>query len=738
MSYEDVGIRLRADGGVETTKGVNLVGAALDTLAGKAAGAVDGLEGIAPAARQAAASLSPVGLAIGAVGVAATVATAAFVQGRREQDAYLRSILLTGNAAGVTTGQLQAMAGQVDAVIGTQRQAAEVLARLVGTGQVSRAQLTTATEATIALQRDLGVETGKTVAAFAALGKDPVKAAAKLNEEYRFLTLSTWEQIRALAEQGRTASASAVAQEAFAKTAIERAKEMETSLGSLQRGWRAVTEGAKEAWDAMLGIGRKSTTQDGLAGVRDQMRQLENWRDAPTTTDSERAEIQESIEQLRAQEEQLQEVLRLQQRAAGAQAATAAAVAAKVKEDTAKPGATKREQADHYRALNDQIERRLALASAELAAGGQLTAAERAQVELESSIAAKQKDIGIVAAEVARQRAQDIVRILALTEEQNRATAEQAALDREFKQERAQATQQAEREAQSIAQTRDALRSETEEIGLNAVAIAQRRDAQTEATIAAKEARLERIEGLPAYEEEATALRKQIDLLNELRGAHGRKAAAKEQEAEKEAQKRRTDAIAQSINEGFMRGFQGSHSIAQIFLRELKAEFARTVLKVPVQFVANEMSKGIGELIGLFGTFGGSSGGPFNGGNVVPGFDRPLEGYHAGGIVGSEPTFKRRLPAGAWAGAPRYHSGAIAGDEVPAVLRRKEGVFTEEQMKSLAPVERGRQQGPGTVILSPSIQIDARTDKAEVFGLVMRAMEASKASYQDDLERRIR
>lgn len=735
MSYEEVGIRLRADGGVETSKGVNLVGAALDTLAGKAAGAVGGLDDIAPAARQATAALGPVGVAVGSVAAAAAVATAAFVQGRREQDAYLRGILLTGNAAGVTTGQLQAMAGQVDAVIGTQAQAAEVLARLVSTGEVSRAQLTTATEATIALQRDLGVETGKAVAAFAALGKDPVKAAAKLNEEYRYLTLSTWEQIRALAAQGRTAEASAVAQEAFAKSAIGRAKEMESNLGTLERGWRAITSTAKEAWDAMLGLGRQETVEKRLADVQARLA-------APLRRGVDPTQQQARREALRQQEAELQELLRIQQRTAGAQAATAAAVEAQVKKDTAKgerPGASKREQADHYRALNEQIERRLALASAELAAGGQLTAAERAQVELESSIAAKQKDIGIVAAEVARQRAQDIVRLLQLTEEQNRATAEQAALEREFKQERAQAIQQAEREVQAIAAQRDALRSETEEIGLNAFAIAQRRDAQTDATIAAKEARLERIAGLPAYEEEATALRQQIQLLNDMRGAYSGKAAAQQRQTDRQDNERRTQELASSIEQGFMNGFRNGQSLGRIFLNELKAQFARQVLRVPIQFVANQVGEGINALMQFFNAMGGGSsttvGTMAGGGSSTVGMS-----VHGGGIAGQKTASSvyRTLPASAWAGAPRYHSGAIAGDEVPAVLRRKEGVFTVEQMKSLAPVDRGRQQGPGTVILSPSIQIDARTDKAEVFGLVMRAMEASKASYQDDLERRLR
>lgn len=49
---------------------------------------------------------------------------------------------------------------------------------------------------------------------------------------------------------------------------------------------------------------------------------------------------------------------------------------------------------------------------------------------------------------------------------------------------------------------------------------------------------------------------------------------------------------------------------------------------------------------------------------------------HSGGIAGQS-TSSRSVPALAFVGAPRYHTGGIAGDEVPAILRRGEEVLTE-------------------------------------------------------------
>jgi hypothetical protein len=58
-------------------------------------------------------------------------------------------------------------------------------------------------------------------------------------------------------------------------------------------------------------------------------------------------------------------------------------------------------------------------------------------------------------------------------------------------------------------------------------------------------------------------------------------------------------------------------------------------------------------------------------------------GFHQGGVVGRESTFLRNVPASVFQGAPRFHGGGLAGDEVPAILQRGEGVFTANQMKAL-------------------------------------------------------
>jgi len=56
--------------------------------------------------------------------------------------------------------------------------------------------------------------------------------------------------------------------------------------------------------------------------------------------------------------------------------------------------------------------------------------------------------------------------------------------------------------------------------------------------------------------------------------------------------------------------------------------------------------------------------------------------FHAGGIVGA-PGTSRMVPAMAFAGAPKMHSGGLLADEIPIIARKGEGVLTEKQMQSM-------------------------------------------------------
>ena len=61
--------------------------------------------------------------------------------------------------------------------------------------------------AALAFEKATGQAVSKTVAQFAELGRSPVEASVKLNEQMNYLTADIYKQIKALEDQGRATAA---------------------------------------------------------------------------------------------------------------------------------------------------------------------------------------------------------------------------------------------------------------------------------------------------------------------------------------------------------------------------------------------------------------------------------------------------------------------------------------------------------------------------------------------------
>lgn len=218
--------------------------------------------GIGPAARAmgtyVAGLASPFTLAAGAVALLG----AAYFKGAGESQGFNRSVIETGAVAGVTGGQLQAMARRVGDVVGTQGKAADALQLFSREAKIGASNMELFAAASVRWERVTGTAIEDTVAEFVELGKAPLEAALKLNDGMNFLTTSTYEQIRALERQGKTADAAAIAQKAYADALNDRAPKLTENLGYLERAWKGVRDMAGKAWDAMADVGRPATVED--------------------------------------------------------------------------------------------------------------------------------------------------------------------------------------------------------------------------------------------------------------------------------------------------------------------------------------------------------------------------------------------------------------------------------------------------------------------------------------------
>lgn len=206
--------------------------------------------------------INPFTLAAAAVGVLGV----AYYKGTQEQDAFNKSLILTGNQVGKTSGQLADIAARAGvAANSTTGKAASTLNLLVESGKVAGDSLERVTTAVVKTSEATGIATDKLVDDFNKIAADPVEAITKLNDQYHFLTLATYNQIKALQDEGNQQEAARVATDAYATTMQQRAADIQDNLGYLEKAWNGLTGAAKGAWDAMLGVGREQSLEQRLA-----------------------------------------------------------------------------------------------------------------------------------------------------------------------------------------------------------------------------------------------------------------------------------------------------------------------------------------------------------------------------------------------------------------------------------------------------------------------------------------
>lgn len=210
--------------------------------------------------------INPVTLAAAAVGVLGL----AYYKGSQEQDQFYKSLTLNGNLVGKTTGQLADMAARVSVVANsTTGVTAATLNQIVSSGKVAAESLERVTTAVVEISEATGIATEKLVGDFNDIAADPVAAITKLNDQYHFLTLATYNQIKALQDEGNQQDAARVATDAYANAMQQRANDIHQNLGLLESAWDSLGKTAKGAWDAMLNIGREQTLTDKLSTLNE-------------------------------------------------------------------------------------------------------------------------------------------------------------------------------------------------------------------------------------------------------------------------------------------------------------------------------------------------------------------------------------------------------------------------------------------------------------------------------------
>ena len=222
----------------------------------------DSFGGAGNALKAMAGAVTPAAAALGVLAAVGGAVALAYKQGSSEADILRREVVMTGNAAGTSVGQLTDMARAVGELTTTQGAATQALAQLAGTGVVANDNLQQFAETAVNLERYVGQPVKSTVQHLEQLGKAPLEASVKLNEQYHYLTDAVYKQIKALQDQGKQDEAASLAQRTYSQAMAERSAEMRSHMGTLERGWDNLGRTAARAWDAMLNIGRAASLSD--------------------------------------------------------------------------------------------------------------------------------------------------------------------------------------------------------------------------------------------------------------------------------------------------------------------------------------------------------------------------------------------------------------------------------------------------------------------------------------------
>ncbi|EBK1958144.1 phage tail tape measure protein [Salmonella enterica] len=216
------------------------------------------------------------GLAVGGLvgGVAAAVygLGKAWREGQKESEEFNKQLILTGNYAGKTTGQLNEMAKSLAGNGVTQHDAAGVLAQVVGSGSFTGPAVDMVSRTAARMQEAVGQSVDETIRQFKRLQDDPVNAAKELDKTLHFLTATQLEQIRVLGEQGRTADAAKIAMSAYSEEMNKRMGDVHDNLGGVERAWNSLGDAAKWAWDRMLDIGREDTLDEKIKKLQEKIK----------------------------------------------------------------------------------------------------------------------------------------------------------------------------------------------------------------------------------------------------------------------------------------------------------------------------------------------------------------------------------------------------------------------------------------------------------------------------------
>jgi phage-related minor tail protein len=640
---------------------------------------------------------TPLTVGLGAAAVAMGGLGYAMVEGAKQEKALNDSLLLTGNYAGLTAGQLDMMASSLARGIGGSASSSrEVLASLTATGKFTTASLKEAGEATQLVARFSGQTNEQVVKQFASMADGAAAWAAKTNASYHFLTFAQYKHIEQLEKQGRLQDAMRESSEALS---AHIGGKLTTNLGTLEKAWKGVGNWASDAWSKMLGVGKIETTEQKISSVTERLNYLATQKNSKGWTADQKAQAIAAMEGERAT---LESDLRQERRLVAQSSERDQRQAQLIADDRKKQKGGRAAPIDR----EPELQRRLIAENAGLSpsfAGDwdRLTEVYKKNgLSLEWLTDAQEK---LLAKQPAMRAAAQEKAALARTETQ---------LQESLLRINEQYLTSLERNNEAVEKTNKGLLEQTQQAGLTKEQIGYLKAARIDDTIAQEKANLATAEGSNAEERKLTLMREHIKLLEEERGLQAgltaKTALVDAEKVQADASKKFGETIHTDLKNGLIRGFEAGKSPSQALAdtlgamvkQRLASAFADSILnsfkplmdqvlaqiKIPGAGASGGGGGILDSVVKFFGG-GGSGAAPAAGAFEAAGEFAGVGLFHSGGIAGGSAPSSRAVPTTLFSGAPRHHTGfgGLKSNERPIIVEDSEGIFTKDQMANMQP-----------------------------------------------------
>ncbi|EIY0667514.1 phage tail length tape measure family protein [Salmonella enterica] len=190
----------------------------------------------------------------------------------RDEEAFNRSLQLTGNITGQTAAGLEKMTGKLGQAKGDFASVRDVLNGLVSGGQYTGKTLNDVAGAAVAMMQLTGKSADDTVRSFSRMSSSVTDWALESNQQYHWLDLATYQRIASLEKQGDKEAAVSLASQQYTQAAQARLGDLKNQLNWLESAWDGVTEAVGRFGNALR---RDLKVSLGLGNIEEQIRKLE-------------------------------------------------------------------------------------------------------------------------------------------------------------------------------------------------------------------------------------------------------------------------------------------------------------------------------------------------------------------------------------------------------------------------------------------------------------------------------